>query len=218
MCASRQNPALAAYELLRREHPEYFRNSVEAGGIDIVDPDAAATDSGEGAGVFYSDPYIRVVRDAVRFPDGRRGTYVRILKASDGAACAVLPVLDGRVALLENYRHAIRSWVLEIPRGFGTDGLSAHENALKELREEICGEVASLTPIGSVHPDTGMQADAVPLFLARLESFGAVETSAGIRRVVLLTTDDVNRKIADGTLADGFTLAALIQARVRGLL
>ncbi|GAB2592951.1 hypothetical protein GCM10027168_27360 [Streptomyces capparidis] len=122
MTASPRDSALAAYELLRRERPELFRNDEESGGIDILEPPGAA-DPSEPLGVVYSDAWIRVVRDPVRFPDGRVGAYVRLLNATEAPGVAVLPVLGDRVVLLENYRHATRSWRLEIPRGFGTFAL-----------------------------------------------------------------------------------------------
>jgi ADP-ribose pyrophosphatase len=206
-----------AYERLRRDHRELFRNAEEVGAIGIIDPVNAAWGSGK-LGVVYSDAYIRLVRDPVRFPDGRLGTYLRILNTSETPSGAVLPFLEGRIVLLENYRHATRSWRLEIPRGFGTDGLNARENALKELKEEISAQTVSITPIGAVHPDTGIHSQLVHLFLAELKSIGATETSAGIRRTVLLTPDELDRKILDGTITDGFTLAALTQARLRQLL
>ena len=47
------------------------------------------------AGIVYEDEYIRLVRDAVIFPDRSRGTYIRILPRRPESAVAVLPVLNG---------------------------------------------------------------------------------------------------------------------------
>ncbi|MCA2200823.1 NUDIX hydrolase [Streptomyces griseoincarnatus] len=209
-------PPLEAYEAMRRDHPELFRNDESGDGIDIVDPEDA--DAPREVGVVYSDPYIRLLRDPVRFPDGRTGTYVRLLGYTLAPAAAVLPLLDDRVVLLENYRHATRSWHWEIPRGFGTEGLTAEENALKELQEEIGAQTLSITPVGAVHPDSGLQAQSVRLFVARLAGVGDTEKGAGIRRVVLLTPQELDSKILDGSVTDGFTLAAMTQARLRNLL
>ena len=205
------------YIRLRREQPELFRNDEGSGAIDIVDPSQAP--AGVGAlGLVYQDTYIRLLRDPVRFPNGRLGTYLRILGAANSPSGAILPVMDGRILLLENYRHAIRAWTLEIPRGFGTDGLTAESNALKELDEELSAQVESITPIGTVHPDTGLHSQLVHLFFARLTAVGSLETAAGIRSMVTFTPDELDRKIVDGTITDGFTLAALTQARLRHLL
>ncbi|WP_093840099.1 NUDIX hydrolase [Streptomyces aidingensis] len=213
------------YERLRRLRPELFRNDDGPGAIEITAPAAAGSGTPGAApppvgpvGVVYADPYIRVLRDPVRFPDGRNGTYIRILPTAESPGCAVLPLLDGRIVLLENFRHATRSWELEIPRGFGTDGLSGQENALKELREELSARTAEISPLGAVHPDTGLYAQRVELFLARLESIGEPERAVGIRGVRLVSEAELEGLVREGEVTDGFTLSALAQARVRGLL
>ncbi|MFE9388731.1 NUDIX hydrolase [Streptomyces sp. NPDC006784] len=205
------------YRRLRQEQPDLFRNEEGPGAIDIVDPRQAPEDLGT-LGLVYQDPYIRLLRDPVRFPDGRLGTYLRILSTANSPGAAILPVLDDRVLLMENYRHAIRGWTLEIPRGFGAEGLTAKGNALKELDEELSAQVESITPIGVVHPDTGLHSQPVHLFFASLTATGPLETAAGIRSLVTFTPEELDRKIVDGTITDGFTLAALTQARLRHLI
>ncbi|MEV0444741.1 NUDIX hydrolase [Streptomyces spectabilis] len=215
-CDPEKDP-LGGYLRLRNERPDLFRNEGGPGAIDIVDPGQASVDAG-ALGLVYEDPYIRLLRDPVRFPDGRFGTYLRILGAADGPGCAILPVIQDRVLLLENYRHAVRAWTLEIPRGFGTDGLSAESNALKELDEELSAQVESITPIGAVHPDTGLSSQLVHLFFARLTATGPLEAAEGIRGTITLTPGELDSRIVDGTITDGFTLAALTQARLRRLI
>ncbi|WP_079171759.1 NUDIX hydrolase [Streptomyces qinglanensis] len=216
MTRAHEDP-MDSYRRLRREQPDLFRNDEGPGAIDLVDPSQVPEDLGT-LGVVYQDPYIRLLRDPVRFPDGRLGTYLRILGTADAPSAAILPVLDGRVLLMENYRHAVRGWTLEIPRGFGTDGLTAESNALKELDEELSAQVESLTPIGVVHPDTGLHSRPVHLFFATLTATGPLETAAGIRSLVTFTPEELDRNIVEGTVTDGFTLTALTQARLRNLL
>ncbi|MGP3928192.1 hypothetical protein [Streptomyces sp. 8N616] len=67
----------------------------------------------------YEDAYVMLLRDPVRFPDGRTGTYIRSVSAMQEPGCVVLPLLGGEVVLLEHFRHATRSWHWEVPRGFG---------------------------------------------------------------------------------------------------
>lgn len=98
------------YDVLRGERPELFRN--EPGGIEILTDPAAVEAAG---GVVYQDPYVLLVRDAVRFPDGRTGTYMRSVSATAAPGCVILPLLGDRMVLIEHYRHATRSWHWEIP-------------------------------------------------------------------------------------------------------
>ncbi|MEU3406997.1 NUDIX hydrolase [Streptomyces sp. NPDC006670] len=200
------------YEALRAERPELFRN--EPGGIEILtDPEAVAA----AGGVLYQDPYVMLLRDAVRFPDGREGTYIRAIGATAEPGCVVLPLLEGRVVLIEHFRHAPRAWGWEIPRGFGTQGLEDAANAAKELREEIGAEVLELLPLGVVHPDTGVMGDRVLLYAARIDGIGALAVGEGIRRTLTVPFEEAEAMVLDGRITDGFTMAALLRARLAGL-
>jgi ADP-ribose pyrophosphatase len=62
-------------------------------------------------GVILDDPYIVVLRDLVRFPDGRLGGYFRVINRADlrgGQGAVVLPWVGGKIILLYQYRHATR--------------------------------------------------------------------------------------------------------------
>ncbi|MEK8144374.1 hypothetical protein NKH18_28720 [Streptomyces sp. M10(2022)] len=63
------------------------------------------------------------------------------------------------------------------PRGLGTEGLSAEDNAAKELLEEIGAAPYEILPLGELHPDTGRTADRVSLFAARIEAVGPLGTA-----------------------------------------
>ena len=76
-------------------------------------------------GVMFEDRYFLLLRDAVRFPDGSLGTYIRIgSRNPDSAGVAILPLLEEKVVLVRHYRHATQSWHLEIPRGFLSVGMT----------------------------------------------------------------------------------------------
>ncbi|MFI1400059.1 NUDIX hydrolase [Streptomyces sp. NPDC020681] len=201
------------YERLRCERPELFRNV--PGGIEILtDPDAVSA----AGGVMYADPYLMLLRDPVRFPDGRTGTYIRSVPANTEPGCVVLPLLDGEVVLIEHYRHATRSWQWEVPRGFGTRGLGPEANAAKELTEEIGAGVLELTSLGAVHPDTGIMGDRVLLFAARIDGIGRLATGDGIRSVRTVPPSEAEAMVGDGRVTDAFTIAALMRARLAGLM
>ncbi|MFE9364886.1 NUDIX hydrolase [Streptomyces sp. NPDC006978] len=201
-----------SYERLRVERPDLFVN--RAGGIEILsDPEAVA----EAGGVMYSDRYITLLRDPVRFPDGSTGTYIRSVGGAPEPGCAVLPLFDGGVVLVEHFRHATRSWHWEVPRGFGEPGLPPGENAAKELREEIGAEVLEVVPLGELHPDSGTTADRVALFAARIDGVGALETAEGIRGCVTVPFAEAEAMVGDGRVTDGFTIAVLMRARLAGL-
>ncbi|NGN65740.1 NUDIX hydrolase [Streptomyces sp. A7024] len=200
-----------AYERLRQQRPQLFRNL--PGGIDILHD--AADDE---VGVVYQDPYITILRDPVRFPDGERGTYIRLLDSATGPSCVLLPLLGPEVVLVEHFRHATREWHLEVPRGHGTSGLSGAENAAKELAEELGTTADELIPLGLLHPDTGLRGGHAELFAARIAAIGEVDRGEGIRRALPVPVAEAEELIRTGGITDAFTIAVLTRARLAGLL
>jgi len=172
-------------------------------------------------GVVYEDPYIKILRDLVKFPSGRLGSYFRILNSADlkgGQATVVLPVLNGKVLLMRQFRHPTRSWHWEVPRGFGEPNTSPEENAKKELQEEVGGEIAQLIDLGRYHSNTGIEGGAVRLFLAHLKSFGEANQDEGIEFFKLMEPSEIEEMIKDSRITDGFTIAVFTRARLRGLI
>ncbi|WP_395298304.1 NUDIX hydrolase [Kitasatospora hibisci] len=213
--------SMIRYAQLRARHPERFVNT--PGGIDILsDPDeiaaaiAAAGASPPESGLVHSDRYITVVRDPVRFPDGRLGLYTRILTTEDNTGVVILPMLRDAILLIEHFRHATRTWHLEAPRGFGVKGMDGRENAARELEEEIGARTVEIAPLGVLYADSGLLADHVALFTARIGDFGGLDTAEGIRRLVPMTSAEVRSAIGDGRINDGFTISAFTRAWLGG--
>ncbi|WP_424890606.1 NUDIX hydrolase [Streptomyces sp. XH2] len=231
--------AATPYDRLRATRPELFGNA--PGGIDILlDPAEveearraahgapAAGAPEEGAppaddpppvGVVYADRFVTLVRDAVRFPGGALGLYIRMLSTDASPGAVVLPLTaTGDVVLVEHYRHATRSWHWEVPRGMGAPGATGAESAARELAEEIGAEATEWIPLGRLHPDSGLLGDHVELFAARIGGFGVPETSEGIRRIVTRPWPEVSGMVAEGEITCGFTIAVLTRALLNGLL
>ena len=84
------------------------------------------------------------------------------------AGVAVVPVRDGSLLLLENYRHPVSQRVWELPRGFIDGGEDPAEAAVRELAEESGLSVTSegLIALGTFFPDPGVIRARVALFAA----------------------------------------------------
>jgi ADP-ribose pyrophosphatase len=166
-------------------------------------------------GVVYEDEYILILRDAVRFPNGKLGTYFRlVLQPAKALGVVILPIYDNKVLLIRHFRHATRNWHLEIPRGFGEPGLSSYENAKKELMEEIGAEVASLTSLGAMHVNTGISSECVELFYAEIEAFGQGDLQEGIQQLQTVEVWEFEKMIRDNEITDSFTIAAYTRAKL----
>ncbi|MEU2225627.1 NUDIX hydrolase [Streptomyces sp. NPDC018347] len=235
------------YQALRRKAPEWFREDPDGIRI-LTDPaliraarkqvTEAQESRGSGpfrslltrlraalrpvpAGVVSAGRYLWYLRDPVRFPDGRLGLYDRLLPppgSSPGVVVLPLAGPEGRVVLIEHYRHATRSRHWELVRGFGDPGATAAENVARELREEIAAEPMAIIPLGETHPDTGLLAHKVRLYAARVDGVGELEKGEAIHRAITVTPAEAEEMVADGRITDGFSIATLYRARLAGLL
>jgi ADP-ribose pyrophosphatase len=227
MSSARRSQRLSRYDELRSERPHLFVNPPGAAYEILFDraDQAAVADEAAAAlrsngrpeeygdiGVVYEDPYVIVVRDAVRFRTGKRGAYIRFLGAETGTNAAVLPLLsDGRVLLIRHFRHHSRQWHWEIPRGFSEPGADGAATARQELWEEIGVRVEEVHLLGSLATD----AEPDEIYLAELApesvagpTLPAGATEEGIDELRLVTVAELGRMIAGGEIVDGYVLAA----------
>jgi ADP-ribose pyrophosphatase len=225
---------LTRYFSLLDLHPDLFVNPVDAGFFILLEPEQIEEVQSVVAqrliqkqlpaewaevGVVYEDEYILILRDAVRFPNGKLGTYFRLIVQPDKAlGVVILPIYQNKVLLIRHFRHATRNWHLEIPRGFGEPSLSSYENAKKELMEEIGVEVDDLTSLGSLHVNTGMSAECVELFYAQTTTIGQIDLQEGIQKVQAVEVWEFEKMIRDNEITDSFTIAAYTRAKLNNLL
>lgn len=171
-------------------------------------------------GVISEDRYIIFVRDAIQRLDGTLGTYDRILPASGSGGVVVLPILHGRIVLVQHFRHATREFHLEVPRGFGEVGVTASQQAKNELSEEIGAHVEDedLIDLGRFHSNNGITSDCVQLFFAKIDRLGKPQIEEGISGFKICLPSEVANMIAMSEITDSFTIGAFTRAWLRGLL
>lgn len=76
----------------------------------------------------------RFVRELVRLPDGRKVDWYYVDTPS---SVVVLPVTeDGMLVFVQQYRHNLKTYTVELPAGTVGDGEPFEIAALRELREE----------------------------------------------------------------------------------
>jgi len=225
------------YSTLVKNHPELFQNYEDKDSIKIVLDSkeienwrekrlqeleqAQEPASWADIGMILNDPYYVVIRDLVRFPDGRMDGYNRIFgrgELSGGKAVAVLPIFEEKVLVLKQFRHTTRSWEYEIPRGYAEQNTTAIEQAKTEIFEEIQGEITKLHNLGFVKENTGAVGFPVSLFMAELKKVGKPNIVESIKEIFWLSTNDFESWIADEKITDGFTIAAYARAKLKGLI
>jgi ADP-ribose pyrophosphatase len=204
-----QNPPGDIYRILF-DHPQVVRARAEAKRLRTAQ---GLTVSDLRVGVLAEDPYVTVLREAVEFPDGGYGLYNRLMLAK---GVVVLPVLDDRLVLIKRFRHGTRAWHWEAPRGTVTSELEIEEDARRELQEEIGAQATALVDLGEYHPSAGIVSESMRLFFARIEGIGELDKHEAIVEMDILDRDRAEAMILSGEVTDGPTLAAYLQARLRG--
>jgi len=183
--------------------------------------------------IVSEDQYWMWIRDGVIFPTGAKGTYDRLIwrgSLQGPVGVAVLPILpNGKIVLNLNYRHATRSWELELPRGLKKEKETLEEAALRELSEETGLEASLPLHLGSMTLDSGMLNSVVPVFLGKVlkEGLSDQEYSEAIKGTLAFSKEEIKQGLKQGylevdgkpvPLRDAFVTFALLQAEIRGLL
>ena len=102
-----------------------YKGDYRKGEIEIIEPQ-----------VVFQNKYLEIYDDRVRFPSGYEGTYVRI-NTSTNKSVGILPITkEGKMLVIKNFRHAMRGWGYEIPKGGIEPDEKTIEAASRELMEE----------------------------------------------------------------------------------
>lgn len=173
-----------------------------------------------GETVAWEDKALRVYDSRVRYPARDGGAPVdahhsRIAPAEGkGEGVVVAPVDEhGRVLLVRQFRHPVRRWMTECPRGGLEPGETPEQAAARELREETGAEATAFVPLGRVAPDSGQQSQLLWLVAAHVHRGGPAhpEPTEAIDRVVPMTYAALRAACERGEIFDGFTLAAVLR-------
>jgi 8-oxo-dGDP phosphatase len=173
-----------------------------------------------GSHVAYSGRLSTVRVDTVRMPDG---TEVEREIVEHPSAVAVVAVDDDRrVVLLRQYRHPVRSRVLELPAGkLDVDGEPPGESARRELAEEVGLAAGELTELVTFDNSSGWTDERTTVYLATgLEAVAAPEgftphAEEAHMEVLRLPLDDALARAHRGEITDAKTLVGLLLAATR---
>ena len=123
---------------------------------------------------------------------------------------AILPILDGNLGLLQIYRHPVRGYTREVPRGFVDAGEKAIISALRELEEEtgLQCDPQDVIDLGTLLPDPGIMAARTHLFAAtRCHRTGPYTANElGHKELRFFTPDEFAEMAHKGEIEDAQTL------------
>jgi len=157
----------------------------------------------------FTGRLLAVYRDEVALPDGQRR--VRELVHHPGAV-AILPIRrDGRIVLVEQYRHAVGRTLLEVPAGTREPGESAAGCAARELEEETGYRAGTLRELIRFAVSPGWTDEELVVFVAEELTRHSARPAEDERLTVHeLTPEEAFAAIRRGEICDAKSLIALL--------
>ncbi|MGA2570783.1 MAG: NUDIX hydrolase [Terracidiphilus sp.] len=156
----------------------------------------------------YRNHWMRVREDEILRSNGRKGVYGVVEKED----CAIiLPIDNGHIWLVEQFRYSIQQRVLELPQGGWEKRIDDPEELARgELKEELGLEAARMTKLGELWVAYGFTRQREHVYLATgltpaAKKPDAEEHDLAVRSVPIA---EFERMMLDGTIRDECTLSA----------
>jgi len=160
---------------------------------------------------------LRAVREVVEHPDGRKFTHETF---EHPGAVVIIPVLPGgELVLIDQYRHSVKTNILEFPAGTLEPGEDPAFTAQRELAEEIGMSAKSLVSLGTSYPAPGFCNEVQHFYLAK-ELYANVQQPDAdeVISIVKMSSQEFQRAVKEGRLIDGKSMAIYLRAALMGLL
>jgi ADP-ribose pyrophosphatase len=155
----------------------------------------------------YNGKVVQLRLATVSLPNGRQK--MREILVHPGAA-AIVPVVNGKVLLVEQYRTAVGHKTLEIPAGTLEGGELPEDCAKRELIEETGFSASQWDKVIAYYPSPGYSSELIHVFKAsQLEKVSDVEAELPIHFMEL---KDLQAKIRTGEIEDSKTIIGVLMA------
>lgn len=156
----------------------------------------------------YRNRWMSVREDEILRSNGDKGVYGVV----DKHDCAIiLPIEDGRIWLVEQFRYTIQERALELPQGGWEQEIDAPEELARgELREELGLNAAEMTHLGALWVAYGFARQRMHVYLASGLTPGQTAPDAEEHDLIPLSVPiaDFERMMLDGTIRDMCTVSA----------
>jgi ADP-ribose pyrophosphatase len=157
----------------------------------------------------YEGKILKVKLDEVKLPN----SYITIREVVEHPnAVALIPITeDGKVVMVNQYRHSAKEVLLELPAGTMEKHEKPEECAKRELLEETGYEAEELKKLFSCYLAPGYSTEFIHVFLARNLVYKGQKLEADEQiKVVKLSLKDALKKIGRCEIKDAKTICSLL--------
>jgi ADP-ribose pyrophosphatase len=155
----------------------------------------------------YAGRVVQLRLDTVTLPDGQLKK--REILVHPGAA-AIVPVMQDKVLLVEQYRTAIDRATLEVPAGTLEEGESPEACARRELIEETGFTASEWQKLTAYYPSPGYSSELIHVYRASgLEKVAEVDAELPLHWLGLA---EVRSRIRTGEIKDSKTIIGVLLA------
>lgn len=163
----------------------------------------------------YRNRWIRLREDTVERADGGRGIY-GVVEKPDGAV--ILPIEDGQIWLVSQYRYPVAEQALELPQGsWNSEDVDPEALARGELREETGLVAGKMTALPWFWMAYGFARQRQHIFIAEDLTPGPPQRDReeSDMEVIRLPIASFEQKMRSGEIRDACTLAAWAAYKIR---
>ena len=157
----------------------------------------------------YKGKLLDARKDDVLLPNGKKSTREWI--KHPGGVC-IIPILpNNKIALIRQYRYAVKKELIELPAGKIDANENPKETALRELEEEIGYTSNKLTYITEMYPAVGFASEIMTYFLAEdlIQAKPNLDNDEFVE-LFPITISKAIKMIWNGKIKDGKTIIGLL--------
>ena len=153
--------------------------------------------------------------DTLQSPEGH--TFRREMVYHPGAVCMIAVDGEGRLLLVEQYRHGARTRLLEIPAGTLEPGEDPAETAARELREEVGMRAQRVEALGGFWIAPSYATEYIHQFLcSELTPDPLPGDEDEDIEVVRMTREEAVAAVDEGRIIDAKSIAGILRWERRG--
>lgn len=137
-------------------------------------------------------------------------------KNSEGVS--ILPMTKNEeIYLIKIFRHAVRNYVFEIPRGGVKEGEKKKDAVKRELKEETNIDAAVIEKLGKISPEDARIDNVFDIYVAKKLRVDDIkpQKSENIKKVVKFKFEDILKMIDNNEIIDSFTINAICRYMIK---